>query len=199
MTTVRVVPRPRIRPRARSSRSPVPSPAARPRHRRRARLDEISGRGHIHRSRLVPLVRHPSAVIHPPAIDDVFGLDQSPVVTGHAVPIASHRISFRPPIDSIGLDRSRKKKRPTTREDSFHDSSTTSYVPRGRGDRARRSVRAVVAAFVASVGRRVGRSSRRSSRRVVASSRRRVVARLVRSPPFVRPRAGGTGRDGTGG
>ncbi len=116
------------------------------------------------------------------------GLHQSPVVTRHAVPIAhaSHVMSS----SSDRLDRStRPIDRRTFPDRLSDDSSTPSTVPRGWGDRARRSVRA----FVASVVRRVGRSSRRSScRRVVASSPDSSSKSPVRSSAR---RRDGTGRD----
>ena len=189
MTTVRVVPRPRIRPRARSSRSPVPSPA-----RARATVgapastksrDGDTSTGHD--SSLSSVIHRPSS-IRPPSTMSSDGLHQSPVVTRHAVPIAhaSHVMSS----SSDRLDRStRPIDRRTFPDRLSDDSSTPSTVPRGWGDRARRSVRA----FVASVVRRVGRSSRRSScRRVVASSPDSSSTSPVRSSAR---RRDGTGRD----
>ena len=214
MTTVRVVPRPRIRPRARSSRSPVPFPRARARATVGARASTKSRDGDTstgHDSSLSSIIIHQPSSIPPLSVDciKITGRDPSrcPDRLASRVMSSSDRLDSTrlDSIDSTRLDRldrldsiDRSTDVPDRRVDG-RDASTRSSAPGGRGERARRSVRAFVASVVRRVASVVGR-------RVVASSRRRVVASSRRRrPPFVRSLvrapAGrdGTGRDGTGG
>jgi hypothetical protein len=221
MTTVRVVPRPRIRPRARSSRSPVPFPRARARATVGAAPRRNLGTGTHPPVTTRP--SPPSSTSRHPFRHCLWIASKSPVVTRHAVPIASPPASCPPPpIDSTRLDSTRLDSIDSTRLDSIDstrldsidsidsidrldsidrrtspiDAWTDATPPRGRprpGAGARER------------GARCARSSRRSSvasRRssVVASSRRRVVASSRRRrPPFVRSLVRApAGRDGTG-
>ena len=207
MTTVRVVPRPRIRPRARSSRSPVPFPARAP-----APPSARAPRRNLGTGTHPPVTTRPSppssSTSRHPFRHCLWIASKSPVVTRHAVPIAS---PCPPPIDSTRPPRS-------TRLDSTIDSTRSTRldrstdVPDRRVDGRDASTRSSApGAGARERGARCARSSRRSSvasRRssVVASSRRRVVAssrrRVVDVPrSFVRSfarRRDGTGRDGTG-
>ena len=131
-----------------------------------------------HDSSLSAILVPPSSIL-PLSVDCI--ASKSPVVTRHAVPIDS--------IESTRLDSTDRSDVPDRRFDVFLRAQGPGRESEALGARVRRVVRPS-----RRVGRRVGRRS--SRRRVVASS---VVASST-SPgrSFVRSRAGGTGRDGTG-